>query len=67
VCLLIEQNVAFKLADLGMQFVLLVYLMENGLPVGLIRCFASLIALNSLTTAVMVGSKLRIELLLDTV
>lgn len=56
---------AFKLADLGTQFVLLVGLMENGLPVELVRCLVSLIALNALATAVMVGSRVRFELLLD--
>lgn len=68
--MLVLQNLGFKPADLATQSTLLVDFMERGLPVVLIRSFASLIMLNAVATAITVAVPSRwagfYELLLDT-
>lgn len=64
------QNVVLKLGDLAFQIILLVELMERGLPVILIAFFATLIVSNALWTALALTVSLRkpglVELAVDT-
>lgn len=59
-----------KLADFGVQFILLVDSMESGLPVVLIALFTAIIALNAISTTLMILVPLPrpglSELLIDT-
>jgi hypothetical protein len=68
--LCVSQNVVLKLGDLAFQFILLVELMERGLPVVLIALFATLIVSNALWTTLALSTSLRrpglAELAVDT-
>jgi hypothetical protein len=47
------KNVWIKLADLAVQAVLLVQLMERGLPLGLVGLFAAIVSINAIVSAIL--------------